>query len=321
MIDESRDQAWEKLFENMDLGKWVELQSMMGPDSPRLNAAREIALKSCAAHRETLEQIPLGLAFTRNLNGKVVKSPQNEYVIVLDMGVIYVGYSNNALWNCILSYVIHQPLLTTHSLGSLFAAIINLAKFSKSGNLNMLLDDSITHEAVLVQDPTRFIEGSLGYEVFTILHEYGHVILGHLNLSEEQLDRCYIDRDGNSHTLWHVSEFHADEFALIHMCKIMTGEVAMYWLCQFFRFLQLCEIVEPIVGQARTHPPAEARWKRLIAVAVLKGLLPSDRKTMAQHLDGWAQVLIQAAATGADLSSCTVTLTHENDSRTVFDAH
>jgi hypothetical protein len=124
-------------------------------------------------------------------------------------------------------------------------------------------------------------------ETFILLHEYAHVVLGHLHDHASKPFAPEVGLGLTKYTKSQEQELEADQYALEHFVKLFTdgftvaGDVILLSCGLLLHFLALCErrTAESHSGTTR-HPPALERWGRIKNV-----LQVPDKSTMANGLD------------------------------------
>jgi hypothetical protein len=249
---------------------------------------RHAALNMLEKHRPQLEKIPVGCLPTRFLNAGACRTPRGGAVILLDSGVIlqlgmlvrsFISYYT---WNAPDHYAAGEPYCHDHSRDAFGRTIQYLAAFSVSGDLKHLrVIDTWRCPSLPIYD--QGVEMfAMGIEMFIMLHEYGHIVLGHLGSCSTRLIRLSNAEDVTLYTNSQLQEFQADEFAFKHYSASAMRATDVAFSCGLlFNFFHLAELIQP--GRPATHPPALERWQ------MIKSLAP-----LSAHPESWANYLDDA---------------------------
>jgi Zn-dependent protease with chaperone function len=129
---------------------------------------------------------------------------------------------------------------------------------------------------------------AMGIEMFIMLHEYGHVALGHLGTCSLMPLRMKTGGELTLYTNSQLQEFEADEFAFKHYSSSGMRSTDVAFSCGLlFHFFHLAELIRP--PQSLTHPPGLARWQKI------KNVEP-----LSAHPESWANFLDDAFAALAE---------------------
>jgi hypothetical protein len=249
-----------------------------------ITGLKTIAVALTTSDRDRVSSIPVGLLPSRELNACAVVTPRGGAVIILNNGVIalLVDFCRCAL--ALLTWNRSRPYCRDASKEAYARAIVGLARCASTGDSRY----AAPHRATL-----RF--PSLGYcdntyialcnliEVFILLHEYGHVIRGHLVSGRVRPAFGGQFPDIQEYSKSELEEFEADEYAIHKLIEFSgvgrsTEAVAAGVLLKFF---DICELLK-FPDVTRTHPPADHRWERIKTQMHLLGL----SSKFALELDG-----------------------------------
>jgi hypothetical protein len=113
-------------------------------------------------------------------------------------------------------------------------------------------------------------------EIFILLHEYGHVVCGHLKKGNVRHINFPGGADVVVYNKTQEQEFEADMFAFNKMSSAMLQEhgnarakldIAMH-IGILLKFFELCDSCRrPLELISASHPPASERWKRIAEAA------------------------------------------------------
>lgn len=136
-------------------------------------------------------------------------------------------------------------------------------------------------------------------ELFILVHEYAHYLLGHLSLEHVEPALGLDSEVLREYSKSQVQEFEADRYAVEAMLRSCTSRpiIPSDVACSaglLLKFFELCELVRPpLVSEGGTHPPARKRWER---IQELTGLAEAPN-SIASHLDSAFEVLFCALLT------------------------
>ena len=239
-----------------------------------VDVLRNEALHILGDQAQYVDKTRVFLLPTTSLNGFASLTPLGTPFVVLNHGVIVflsylsIWYSAFYTWNS------NEPYCLDHSQEAFAKAILRLAHFASTGQQKYMvgLKPLICPSVSMWKDSTYVFAHLI--ELMIILHEFGHVICGHLNSSVKfrvqiaggvDLDGLKLSRD---------QEFEADEFAFNCLCRSsintqMRPRDFAYAFGLLFKFFELCHrLYPPAEPEAEwTHPHPEERWKRIKALA------------------------------------------------------
>lgn len=244
------------------------------------------ARKLLKPHYPKLPDIIVAQLPSRELNGFAIAAPSGNRIIILNSGVIFsIGaFVRTAL--CVYSWHMKDYVSREFSQGTFAAALIAVAEYVASGDVEFLKPalNTITLNSRPLYDPVyRFAHMT---ELFIILHEYGHVLLGHLDQSKitnSKIASFDILRLTDSQ----IHEYEADAFAYNILCDGLrrSGNSkakpdAALGPGLLFKLFELCDaITGPVASD--THPLARDRWNKIARLASLH----SYPESIAAHLD------------------------------------
>jgi hypothetical protein len=233
-----------------------------------VNFLRTIALKAAEKYVDILKDIPVGCLPTRTLNAGAYRTPRGGAVILLDQGVIF---HLGMLVRCYVAFRTWRtpdPYCRDHPQGAFAETILRLAQFCTSGDVAYLRKIETWNCPSLPAHDELVEAVATSIEIFIMLHEFGHVELGHLaggcalSLTLEPAGELTL------YTNSEQQEFEADQFAFSRYCEIRDRPDDVAFGCGLlFHFFNLCEIISP--PKIRTHPPALSRWHRIREAANL----------------------------------------------------
>lgn len=220
--------------------------------------------------QDRLSAIPVGLLPTHALNGCAIRTPSGGTVIALDSGLVHaISMLAFCYWSF---YTWPRPDAFCHEYtqDDLARSVIALAEFcltSAPDAWNRMPAGSLL---VKMRDPMLLSQLTIACRQFVLLHEYGHIALGHLNpmrtknLTVQGERRVEVEEYSKNHLM----EFEADRFAIDHAIQGQqtgaTFPVEHFGLAigLIYRFFDLCEALTGS-RHSSTHPPGVSRWLRL----------------------------------------------------------
>jgi hypothetical protein len=258
----------------------------------QIDEIRRAALAFLGKDKDRVAAIPVGLLPTRELNGAAVWTPRGGAVILLNNSVfwalplIFFSYAALDSWDT-------DDALTKALPDVAFAeALLDLAAFCATDDIRHLTDVGHVMRALIDGDSEeQVIKNAVFMECFVLLHEYGHVLCGHLKPDETTTlaMRSADDALVTSRTHWD-HEFEADAFAVKYMLRSGSGQLratdVAVWPGLVLQFFGLVELVGSSLGVAQapaTHPPARERWERVAKLVELD----SAPDAYAARFDYW----------------------------------
>lgn len=224
---------------------------------------------SCVAAKNT----PVAFLPMRDLNGCAIQTPRNGAVILLNSGGIFV-IKSLAICYQILSEYTGLPKFRDDNWAQLVKTLRHLADFTVTGDYAHLVKGTPAVEGSL-ETPERVIQFLVA--AFILLHEYGHVELGHLKGAP--VDTLMIGSESEKrYSLSQRQEFEADEFAYSHLANRFPKTAALA-PGVFFNFFHLCECIA--YSESSSHPPALERWEAIKSLP----RFDSSKDTFAPDID------------------------------------
>jgi hypothetical protein len=244
-----------------------------------ITAFKNAALGILQPFRDQLRSVPVGMLPTLELNGRAIKTPRSGKIILLDGGVFW---SLNMLIRSFLSFATwYNPApfhhCRDHPQAEFAKSILYLAAFCASGDHLYLQKAALIYNCPSLPPlgEKSDLEARM-YAMITLavlLHEYGHIALGHIPSNKTEQLRLYATTTSVPvYTIAQVQEFEADEFAFQWMTKIFPPIDFAFWYGLLLNFFDLCEVTgEVTFHQARlsrkSHPPSHARWEKIKELA------------------------------------------------------
>ena len=197
-----------------------------------IRTLQDMAFNVLGDDRRRVEGIPVGLLPTGELNACAIATPRGGAVILLDHGVIaQLAYlCRTAL--AFITWRSDQPFCRDSSQSAYAEALLGLARFTMTGDFIELTRHKQTLRFPSINDyddtTTTFC---VLMELFILLHEYGHVVRGHL--SPGRVRPAFGGRfpGVEEYTKLHMEEFEADEYAVSQLLR--AGEAAQVKLAGY----------------------------------------------------------------------------------------
>lgn len=233
-----------------------------------ISVLKEATLQILGSDREKVSKIPVGLLPTRLINASTIRTPRNGSVILLDSAVLYSLPFLLRSYFALDSWRTSDPFCRDHSEEEFAQTIILLAYFCASGNVNYLKQaPALKCPSIPDYDETTTYF-AFQTEIFILLHEYAHVISGHLNSG---INSIHIGKSipVEIYTKAQFQEFEADRFAISKIVEYSKGESKatdnIVGPSLLFCLFGLVEAIFKKKGRflPYTHPPAVERWKRI----------------------------------------------------------
>lgn len=256
-------------------------------------AVRELALLFTGEDEESLRRIPLLMMPSGELNARVFSAPSGLPVVVLNQGLIaQMAFIINATLSFI-SWHDEDPFCKDVPQSDYGAALVGLAFAVVSGDLRHLKPHAEALRFRSLGDYNKQTDMWLQLtEAFIVLHEFGHVIRGHLDpLREHPAEASVVTGAATAEQLEsfeynrsQLDEFEADAYSFDRILATGKGgfrstDVALVAGISL-RFLVLCERLSG--ASSDTHPPAVSRWERIKDLAGLD----ENPRALAHRLDG-----------------------------------
>jgi len=182
------------------------------------------------------------------------------------------------------------PYCEDHTQIEFGKGIMSLAAFCATGEFKELRKASTLTCPSLpppsINEPTGLTVTMI--QAFVLLHEYGHVILGHLNPSDTTLVEMTNKGAIEVYNISQNQEFAADAFALQAFPFKLE---AAYFAGLLFKFFQTSETFLSV--HSTTHPPSSARWERIKQVAGVANhsdSLAFQLDETFQSINQWVQI-------------------------------
>jgi hypothetical protein len=219
--------------------------------------------------------IPIALLPTRQLNALSVASPRGGAVILLNSSVLWMLPMLFSLYTALDSWQRQDGTAKEFSPEQLADGLIRLAVFAATDDLTYLRSSRV----VVAPSDERLEELMnliLLAEHFLLLHEYGHVVLGHLNHDRTVLLGAIDGEQVAAFDRVVDDEYEADAFAVSRLLRASSGRLRPTDVAigpgLLLNFFALVELVVRSLGTPHdtSHPPALQRWVRVQAMTELE---------------------------------------------------
>jgi hypothetical protein len=206
---------------------------------------------------EWLLKVPIGFLHTEGLNPFSVRAPSGGKAILMDNGIGLSMYQLGRSVLALTTWSAPEPYCHDHRPESWVNTILALAAYA------CYYDDWYLQKIRTWRCPSldewepNSVKFAMNVELFLLLHEYGHIIAGHLD-NEKQPDNDEVLSLQTDHTM----EFAADEFSFSRHTQGSSAPVAALAAATILRFLDLTEhFLHGHPGESETHPAARERQK------------------------------------------------------------
>ena len=239
----------------------------------RVQFLRNRALKMTGTHAQKLSGIPVGRVPLRNAKAAAIRSPSGGAVVLLNGGLELQLEYFITCWEAMRTRC--PPAPTEIPSREAQEALVGIG---------MIVSDAEIVPAER-QEKTPFLYSLLAgkndayfssllhvnhAEIFVLLHEYGHIVLGHHATCE--VSELHLGRDVSVQQFNYSQEceFAADEFACDALSKAFGGDptkliiytVGISFLFMYFELRDIWKSVD-YSSEGRTHPPPAERWARI----------------------------------------------------------
>jgi len=228
----------------------------------------------------------------RSLNGFANRTPRGTPYVVLNHDIILLLSTYTRWFNAYFTWYDPKPFCRDHSQHEFARAVICLARYAWSGDVNDLRGIRAFNCPTMSDWSEESYLFAYLIETAIVLHEFGHIVLGHVDsalahpvqlASGYSIDALKLSRD---------QEFQADEFAFKKICD--SGSLprdTAYMMGLLFKFFELCERLHPPrrPEAERRHPYPEQRWQKIRDLAEID----KHPGSVTYHLDSAYEALIR----------------------------
>lgn len=254
-----------------------------------IRALKDYALSMAGPDRPALEDIAVVMLPTGGLNARVFASPEGGTAVVLNHGVLI---SLQFIVRTLLAFITwhdEKPFCRDASQEDYAHALVGLARYVAGSDMRVFekYGASLRFPSLSPFDQTT-ISLSVMTEIFMLLHEYGHLVLGHLKRPLIVASRVEATPAVAEFNQAQLDEFDADAYATTRMLEAVEGQMTASDVALaagiLLRFFSLCERLQGRDPPAATssHPSAASRWERVKAATELARY----RGSLASTLDG-----------------------------------
>jgi hypothetical protein len=247
---------------------WEETFSLRGSRGRFIDDLRNAALVALGADAARLSAIPVAFLPSRQLNACAIRTPRGGAVVLLDSAV--VPFLSLFIQSFLALYTWHtgEPFSRDHSQGAFALSIIDLCRFCVSGNPRDLLR---SRKILMCRSRPEFDEELYRFallgEIFILLHEYGHVLLGHLEEGTVNHITTKAGTEIDAYTPSQRDELAADAFTAQRLIvwHEAAGSPASDVAFSVGLVMQMFEICDALTGYegGPSHPLAKDRWAQL----------------------------------------------------------
>ena len=258
---------------NMSKGERIAQNGMLNPRTFFASELKRLTLASLPKRAPNFEHITIRVLPSRELNASAVKMPSGAPAVLLDLFTLQVIPVILECFHCAVTRESDDPISTEYTYDEYIRSLTNLAGYCASGDERLL---AFSH-AMEVAIPQRFsgLIGSQSFliQTFLLLHEYGHIVKGHLSDEHITTLRALPTRSVAIYENTTDQEFEADEFAFRILCQYVEeigGDLRPAHIAeQIFVILAFFSLVEffhkPSSSRqiSATHPEALERLRRI----------------------------------------------------------
>jgi hypothetical protein len=252
----------------------LELMGGFGTDAdmvsgPYVKLLRSQTLHFLGADVELVRGIPVVLLPSQNLNGFAFQTKSRHTAIALDSMTLIISHALVAGLSGMVSSVSGTPLCRHYAHADFSTSLIGLARFCVTGSSYELPKIAPAMCPCLVLQP-ELENLRILLKSFILLHEYAHVLLGHLDDNSLRQHQLPGSKSINVYRRSREMEFEADDFALAKLIAAAPKnqrEAACAAPIILMCFLDLAESFFGQQPQSRleeTHPRAIDRANRLL---------------------------------------------------------
>jgi hypothetical protein len=259
---------------------------------------REMTLGLLGARAEHVKHTRVFYLPCHSLNGFASMTPNGTTFIVLNQEVIPLLGLYTVMFESFISWHEAKPFCRDHTQGDFVHAIVQLAHYASTRNSGYMAGVKALHCPSIPTWEPRTYTLAVIIELLIVLHEFGHIILGHLGSAQHQIVRLLDGSTLDSLRQSRVQEFEADAFAFTTFRDrkardSMTPQDVAYDFGLLLKFFDLCfRLHPPVIPECEwTHPHPADRWKSIQNLANLKDF-PRCR---AYHLDSAFEAIYRTA--------------------------
>lgn len=238
----------------------------------RIQNLRERALEMMGTEAQPLLRVPVGRVPLASLNAAAIRSPSGGAVILLHAGLELQLEYFITCWEAMRTRC--PPAPTERLSREAEEALIGIGMVVSESTIDpaKLRENAPFLFSLLSGENDAYFRSLLHVlhaEVFVLLHEYGHIALGHhtaaatheLHLGQVSVERFTYDQE---------REFAADKFACDVLARAHRGDssnliykvVSIGFLFMYFELMDIWKSVD-YSSEGQTHPPPAERWGRI----------------------------------------------------------
>ena len=233
---------------------------------------RRAALQLLGPDADAVSRTRVFLLPSRNLNGFASQSPNGTPFIVLNHGVTMLLGPCTRWFIAFYTWHDSEPYCHDHPQDAFGDAIIRLARYASTEDIRHLAGVKALDCPSIPKFKIDTYMFAIATEIAILLHEFGHLILGHLGSALRFRVKL---SDGNHLEAMKQSraqEFEADAFAFRVLRDSLQGcapRDAAFCIGLLFKFFELCHRLYPSrqPQELWTHPHPVDRWNRIRELA------------------------------------------------------
>ena len=222
-----------------------------------------------------VKSIEVGLIHATELNACAVRTESDQTLVLLDFGITICQLFFVRAFAGLLFSRDNPPLCAHYSMDEFADAVLAACRFGVTGGL---CAPELAPAMCQQHDGNGFAESmAIGSQLFLLLHEYAHVVLGHLEDSGIRSERSTAE----AIIISRRQELEADAYAFMSAVEHLKkgGKDPSAFLLSP-GFLLQCMYLMQFLTRSNTvpnHPTPLERWERILAIAHHEGLHMSYR--------------------------------------------
>jgi hypothetical protein len=276
-----------------------------------INELSHATLKLMGTNRRFVEYIPVCFVPSKDLNGCTITAPSGNHVILLSSATTWI---TPFLMKCTSAIENWRYSISSGSYNfknNYCRALVQLAKFCTTGEITDLtqISEALRTE---VEDIISFpmkesgvttIAHAVLFEMFLLLHEYGHIVHGHEDVSRS--GSGFIDAvEVMVCKKMQAEEFEADRFAVQMLLdyseltqRLRPADLLVQpaILFGFWRIVEAYRAKNVVAGPEQvTHPDALLRWNKIAEFVKLE----NHPNSWVNNVQPWFTGLMESANLG-----------------------
>jgi hypothetical protein len=225
----------------------------------KVGLLRKAAQRYLSPDEQWLLSVPIGFLQTEELNGCAVLAPSGGKVILVDIGVLLHMHMLGRSVLALTTWAAPEPFCHDHEPVEWVKTIYSLANHTITQEDRFLAEIKTWHCPSLDEWDLKSAKFATNVELFVLLHEYGHIALGHLDPGKV-VSKYGVQMLSTNHK----QEFEADLFSFRKQAQVGQADGAALAAATLFRFFDLIEhMLYGTIHASGTHPPGRERWQHI----------------------------------------------------------